>query len=154
VLSQRRELVYIHDGALAPYSDGEHLMSQLHGVTVLLVEDDDDTREVLKTMLEMCGARVCCAETARDGLQSFRREQPHAIVSDIAMPGEDGYWLIGEVRRQLCVPPDKVPAVAVTAFSGQHPRAAALAAGFQAHLAKPIDPDELCRTVAQLVQTA
>jgi CheY-like chemotaxis protein len=126
-------------------------MSELRGVTVLVVEDDHDTREVLKVMLEMCGARVVCADTARAGLQTFSREHPQAIVSDIAMPGEDGYWLIGEVRRQLGVPPEKVPAVAVTAFSGQHPRAAALAAGFQAHLAKPVDPDELCRTVAPLV---
>lgn len=127
-------------------------MSELRGVTVLVVEDDEDTREVLRVMLEMCGARVICAGSARDGLQTFRREHPQAIVSDIAMPGEDGYWMIGEVRGQLGVPADKVPAVAVTAFSGQHPRAAALAAGFQAHLAKPIDPDELCRTVAQLVR--
>jgi CheY-like chemotaxis protein len=103
-------------------------------------------------MLELCGARVVCAESARDGLQTFRQEQPRAIVSDIAMPGEDGYWLIGEVRRKLGVAPEAVPAVAVTAFGGQHPRAAALAAGFQAHLAKPIDPDELCRTVARLVR--
>lgn len=124
-------------------------MSQLHGVTVLLVEDDEDTRDVLKAMLEMCGARVCCAESARDGLQCFQREQPHAIVSDIAMPGEDGYWLIGEVRRQLRVPAEKVPAVAVTAFTGQHPRAAALAAGFQAHLAKPVEPAELVAAVAR-----
>ena len=126
-------------------------MTDLEGLTVLVVEDDEDTREVLKVMLEMCGARVLCAGSARDGLVAFTRDHPQAIVSDIAMPGEDGYWLIGEVRRQLGVPPEKVPAVAVTAFSGQHPRAAALAAGFQAHLAKPIDPDELCRTVAQLV---
>ena len=129
-------------------------MNELRGVTVLVVEDDDDTREVLKVMLEMCGARVLCAETARVGLKTFREEHPQAIVSDIAMPGEDGYWLIGEVRGPLGVPPEKVPAVAVTAFSGQHPRAAALAAGFQANLAKPIDPDELCRTVASLVQAA
>ena len=127
-------------------------MNELCGVTVLVVEDDDDTREVFKVMLEICGARVVCADTARTGLQTFAREHPHAIVSDIAMPGEDGYWLIGEVRRHLGVPPEKVPAIAVTAFSGQHPRATALAAGFQAHLAKPVDPDELCRTVARLVQ--
>jgi CheY-like chemotaxis protein len=127
-------------------------MTDLQGLTVLVVEDDEDTREVLKVMLEMCGARVLCADSARAGLQAFTRDHPQAIVSDIAMPGEDGYWLIGELRRELGVPPEKVPAVAVTAFSGQHPRAKALAAGFQAHLAKPIDPDELCRTVAQLVQ--
>ena len=126
-------------------------MTELYGLTILVVEDDEDTREVLKVMLEMCGARVLCAGSARDGLQAFTREHPQAIVSAIARPGEDGDWLIGEVRRHLGVPSDKVPAVAVTAFSGQHPRAAALAAGFQAHLAKPIDPDELCRTVAQLV---
>jgi CheY-like chemotaxis protein len=144
--------LYINPTALPRHLTQERRsMMELHGFTILVVEDDEDTREVLKMMLEMCGARVLCAESARDALQAFTREHPQAIVSDIAMPGEDGYWLIGEVRRQLGVPPEKVPAVAVTAFSGQHPRAAALAAGFQAHLAKPIDPDELCRTVAQLV---
>ena len=127
-------------------------MSELRGISVLVVEDDEDTREILKVMLEMCGARVVCADSARDGLQRFQYEHPQAIVSDIAMPGEDGYWLMRAVRGQLGVPPEKVPAVAVTAFSGRHPRAAALAAGFQAHLAKPVDPDELCRTVAQLVR--
>jgi CheY-like chemotaxis protein len=127
-------------------------MNELDGVTVLVVEDDSDTREVLKVMLEMCGARVLVADCARNGLETFQTEQPQAIVSDIAMPGEDGYWLIGEVRTKLGVRPEQVPAVAVTAFSGQHPRAAALAAGFQAHLAKPIDPDELCRTVKELVR--
>ncbi|HXU91067.1 MAG TPA: response regulator [Methylomirabilota bacterium] len=147
---RRRSVVHKSDGAQRR-SPGDDSMTELQGLTILVVEDDEDTREVLKVMLEMCGARVLSAGSARDGLQAFTREHPQAIVSDIAMPGEDGYWLIGEVRRQLGVPPEKVPAVAVTAFSGQHPRAAALAAGFQAHLAKPIDPDELCRTVAKLV---
>jgi CheY-like chemotaxis protein len=125
-------------------------MSELHGMTVLVVEDDRDTREVLKVMLEMCGATVLVADSAVRGLEAFLRARPHAIVSDIAMPGEDGYWLVREVARRG-EGGASVPAVAVTAFSGQHPRAAALAAGFRAHLAKPVDPDDLCRTVAEIV---
>jgi CheY-like chemotaxis protein len=128
-------------------------LDTLRGMTILVVEDDQDTREVLKVMLELCGATVLVAESAVRGLETYLRARPHAIVSDIAMPGEDGYWLVREVaRRSGDAPP--VPAVAVTAFSGQHPRAAALAAGFQAHLAKPVDPDDLCRTVASLVTRA
>ena len=129
-------------------------MSELHGMTILVVEDDRDTREVLKVMLEMCGATVLVADSAVHGLETYLRTRPTAIVSDIAMPGEDGYWLVREVARCAADGGSRVPAVAVTAFSGQHPRAAALAAGFQAHLAKPVDPDDLCRTVAQVVGSA
>jgi CheY-like chemotaxis protein len=123
---------------------------ELNGMTVLVVEDDHDTREVMRVMLELCGATVVVADTARTGLDAFLKTRPDAIVSDIAMPGEDGYWLVREVARRTNAPDGRVPAVAVTAFSGQHPRAAALAAGFRAHLAKPVDPEVLCRTVAEV----
>ena len=122
---------------------------ELEGTTVLVVEDDDDTREVMRAMLEMCGARVLVAESAKRGFEAFLKSRPDAIVSDIAMPGEDGYWLVREVARTLNV--RDVPAVAVTAFAGQHPRMKALEAGFRAHLAKPVDPEVLCRTVVEVI---
>ena len=122
---------------------------ELRGTTVLVVEDDEDTREVIRAMLELCGATVLVAESARTGLDTFEKARPDVIVSDIAMPGEDGYWLVREVARRMNA--RDVPAVAVTAFSGQHRREAALAAGFRAHLAKPVDPDVLCRTVAEVM---
>ena len=122
---------------------------ELEGITVLVVEDDEDTREVMRAMLELCGARVLVAESAKSGLEAFEKARPDAIVSDIAMPGEDGYWLVREVARRMNA--RDVPAVAVTAFAGQHPRDKALAAGFRAHLAKPVDPEVLCRTVAEVM---
>src|SRR5437868_15063818 len=124
-------------------------MEILEGATVLVVEDDDDTREVMRAMLELCGATVLVAESAKRGLDVFLQSRPDAIVSDIAMPGEDGYWLVREVARSLHAP--DLPAVAVTAFAGQHPRAKALEAGFRAHLAKPVDPEVLCRTVVEVM---
>ena len=93
-------------------------MTELYGVTVLVVEDDDDTREVLKVMLEMCGARVVCAESARGGLQRFRQEHPQAIVSDIAMPELDGYAFIRQVRAAGTRTDRPLRAVAVTAHTG------------------------------------
>ena len=123
---------------------------ELDGTTVLVVEDDDDTREVMRAMLELCGARVLVAESAKSGLVAYLKDRPDAIVSDIAMPGEDGYWLVREVARHLNA--RDVPAVAVTAYTGQHPRDMALAAGFRAHLAKPVDPEVLCRTVVEVME--
>jgi len=122
---------------------------ELEGATVLVVEDDEDTREVMRAMLELCGATVLVADSAKSGLDAFIKARPDVIVSDIAMPGEDGYWLVREGARQLNA--RDVPAVAVTAFAGQHPRARALEAGFRAHLAKPVDPEVLCRTVVQVM---
>src|SRR5262249_32076371 len=120
---------------------------ELEGTTVLVVEDDDDTREVIRAMLELCGATVLVAESAKRGLEKFLTSRPDAIVSDIAMPGEDGYWLVREVARTLNA--RNVPAVAVTAFSGQHPRSKALEAGFCAPLAKPVHPGVVCPAVVQ-----
>src|SRR5437879_9430898 len=104
---------------------------ELEGITVLVVEDDEDTREVMRAMLELCGARVLVAESARSGLEAFEKARPDATVSDIAMPGEDGYWLVREGARRMNA--RDVPAAAVTAFAGQHPPGQAPAAGRPAH---------------------
>src|SRR5262249_57385291 len=92
---------------------------ELEGTTVLVVEDDDDTREVMRAMLELCGATVLVAESAKRGLETFLTSHPNAIVSDIAMPGEDGYWLVREVARTLNA--RDAPAGAVPAVARQHP---------------------------------
>src|SRR2546430_5559479 len=92
---------------------------ELDGTTVLVVEDDDDTREVMRAMLEMCGAKVLVAESAKTGLDAYLKDRPDAIVSDIAMPGEDGYWLVREGARHRNT--RDVPAVVGAAFSRPPP---------------------------------
>src|SRR5262249_5899169 len=106
-------------------------------------------REVIRAMLELCGATVLVADSAKRGLETFLTSRPDAIVSDIAMPGEDGYWLLREIARPLNA--RARPPGGGAAFSGQHPRSKALEAGFRAHLAKPVDPEVLCRAVVQVL---
>jgi CheY-like chemotaxis protein len=126
----------------------------LAGVHVLVVDDDFDSRALLTMVLEYSGALVTVAASARDALTILERVTPDVLVSDIAMPREDGYWLLREVRR---LPPDgsgAIPAVAITAHSDEHGPDRTLRAGFQAHLTKPIDPWEICRTIASLTRRA
>jgi CheY-like chemotaxis protein len=124
---------------------GEADRGNLDGVHVLLVEDTDDTRELLTFVLEQCAAVVTAAASAREGLDAFLRDRPQIVVTDLAMPGHDGYWLLRQVRAHA--PATDVPAVALTAFTERYSREQALAAGFDAFLSKPIEPDVLCRAL-------
>jgi PAS domain S-box-containing protein len=122
----------------------------LAGLTVLAVDDEPDARKLLKRVLEDCGARVFVAASSREGLELVRRERPDMIVSDIGMPGEDGYDFIRQVRA---LPPDaggRTPAAALTAFARAEDRTRALRAGYQTHVAKPVEPTELTAVVASL----
>jgi CheY-like chemotaxis protein len=122
----------------------------LRGVRVVLVEDHDDSRELLALMLEQCGAVVVSAPSARSGLDAVLETRPDVVVSDLGMPGEDGYWLIREVHSRV----GDVPAVAVTGFSDRyHPRQAR-EAGFLEYLNKPVDPERLCGAVAKVLDRA
>jgi PAS domain S-box-containing protein len=126
---------------------GKPLM--LTGIKVLLVDDEPDTRDLLKQILEEREAEVLTAASAQEGLDAVTRHQPHVILSDIGMPGQDGYELIRSVRAL----PDGlgvVPAVALTAFARPEDRERALLSGFQAHLVKPVDSAELVAVVASL----
>jgi CheY-like chemotaxis protein len=123
----------------------------LVGVHVLVVDDNTDARELFKTILEYAGALVSVAATAEQALRFFDHVVPDIMVSDISMPGHDGYWLIRELRARGLDRGGAVPAVAVTALSEHGPRQA-LAAGFQGHLRKPVDPWELCRVVETLAR--
>jgi CheY-like chemotaxis protein len=126
------------------------MSAHLRGVRVVLVEDHDDSRELLALMLEQCGAIVVSAPSARTGLQAVIENHPDVVVSDLGMPGEDGYWLIREVHNRV----GQLPAVAVTGFSDRYHPMQARAAGFREYLNKPVDPERLCGAVAKVLDRA
>jgi signal transduction histidine kinase/CheY-like chemotaxis protein len=122
---------------------------QLRGLRVLIVDDEEDTRELLQAILERCGVQVETAGSAADGVMAFERMRPDILLSDISMPGEDGYSLLRRVRE---LPDDigRAPAVALTGHARGEDRTRALLAGFKAHVPKPIDPRELVAVLASL----
>ena len=122
----------------------------LSGLRILVVDDDSDILELFTTALVACGGQVSTADNARDALALAMQLRPHVIVSDIAMVGEDGYWLIRRVRQLPAEMGPTVPVIAATAYGREHSRARVLAAGFTDHLQKPVDPEALCRLVARL----
>src|SRR5215510_13044121 len=123
---------------------------RLDGVRVLLVEDNPDTLDMLKFIFDESGAEVIPTTSVDDALDALDRLRPDALVSDIAMPDRDGYDLIREIRSREPEQDGKIPAVAVTAYVRAEDRVRVLAAGFQMHIAKPIDPEELIAVVASL----
>ena len=129
-----------------------HPSPSLRGVRVLLVDDDAGARESVAAVLEQSGASVRAVESAAEAVETLELEPPDVLLSDIAMPGADGYALLGQARARLHGAP--LPAAALTAHAATTDRARTLAAGFQAHLAKPVDPAELVAVVAQLVCAA
>jgi signal transduction histidine kinase/ActR/RegA family two-component response regulator len=122
----------------------------LDGVRVLVVDDDTDTREFLTFMLEQYGAEAIAAASAQEALERIPQVRPDVLVSDIGMPHEDGYSLLEKVRRLDATQGGETPAVALTAYAREEDRTQALSAGFQMHLAKPVEPDELANVVAKL----
>jgi CheY-like chemotaxis protein len=125
----------------------------LAGLTIVVVDDERDAREVLWHILAERGAEVIGCESASDALEAIQRVSPDVLLSDVGMPGEDGYELIRKVRM-LGEPHGRVPAIALTAFSRLDDRTQALLAGFQAHLAKPVDANELILNVAAIAGRA
>ena len=126
----------------------------LHGLHLLVVDDDTDARELIAQLLVECGADVRQAGSAADALHEFERARPDVLLSDIGMPGRDGYQLIRDIRGLDAAHGGNVPAVALTAFARSEDRTRAMLAGYQAHIAKPIQPAELVSTVAGLAQRA
>jgi signal transduction histidine kinase/CheY-like chemotaxis protein len=130
--------------------EGARGLTPLRALRVLVVDDDEDSLEVLREILESAGAEVQTAGSARAALDAFDGRPPDVLLSDIGMPGEDGYALIRRVRG---LPPARggaVPAGALTAYTQAEDRTAALAAGFQVWLSKPIEPADLTAAVARL----
>jgi signal transduction histidine kinase len=123
---------------------------QLKGVRVLTVDDEPDARLLLRRILEDCGAEVLTAGSADQALEVVMKQPLNVLVSDIGMPGRDGYELLRQIRA---LPPEQggvVPAIALTAFARSEDRRRAMTAGFDMHVSKPVDPAELCAMVARL----
>jgi signal transduction histidine kinase/ActR/RegA family two-component response regulator len=137
----------------APNLSGEMLRSDfesLKGLRVLLVDDEPEARKVFSTVIERTGAEVRACETAGEALEMLQDWRPDVLMSDIAMPDEDGYSLIGKVRS---LPRDKggaTPAAALTAYARDEDRKRALDAGYQMHIAKPVSSGQLINVIARL----
>ncbi|HEX8551167.1 MAG TPA: PAS domain S-box protein [Abditibacteriaceae bacterium] len=124
----------------------------LKGLKVLVVDDDLDARELIVAVLHQCEASVTAATSAAEALEAIQRDRPDILISDIGMPGEDGYSLIKKVRALPESQGGRIPAVALTAYARAEDRMKALTAGFQMHAAKPIEPAELAAIVTSLAQ--
>jgi signal transduction histidine kinase/ActR/RegA family two-component response regulator len=123
----------------------------LSGVTVLIVDDEPDARLLLERVLSDCNADVLVAATGETALPVIEQRRPHVLVSDIGMPGMDGYELLRRVRALGEARGGRLPAIALTAFARSEDRTRALRAGFQVHVSKPVEPSELVATVASIV---
>ena len=124
--------------------------ARLDGLRVLVVEDEADTERLLAQILGDRGADVVPVETAAAALAAMTQHRIQVVVSDIGLPGDDGYELIRRVRSLPAGEGGRIPAIALTAFAREEDRHRAIDAGFDAHLAKPIDPSELARIIARL----
>jgi CheY-like chemotaxis protein/anti-sigma regulatory factor (Ser/Thr protein kinase) len=179
-LTITKRLVELHRGTIEAHSDGEgrgatfivrlpsasrrdaatdapalspdanpSAAGELDGLHVLLIEDEPDTRELLLNLFDVCGANACGMSSAADAMAQFHRDRPDIIVSDVGLPGEDGLTFLRKLRH---LPGGDVPAVALTAFVRPEDREVALAAGFDAHVAKPIEPEEFLHIVTQVLR--
>jgi CheY-like chemotaxis protein len=178
-LSIAKQLVELHQGRVESHSEGEGrgatfvvriplLDSELQVKSarraaefrlgrptanmrhVLLVDDDPDTRQLLQTILETAGFRTTAAENVENALQLLKQELPDLLISDIGLPGTDGYELIRQVRMLPEAKARGVPALALTAYSRSEDRARALRAGFAMHIPKPVEPAALVAAVETL----
>jgi signal transduction histidine kinase/CheY-like chemotaxis protein len=182
-LAIAKQLVELHNGTIVAHSDGEgrgatftvylplerrsassedddragnaEQPSDLHGIEVLLVEDETMARAATERLLEQCGAEVRAVNSAERAREAFEIRRPDVIVADIGMPDEDGNALLVSLRHiEMEQQSPRVPAVAVTAFARSEDRQRALDSGFDDHLPKPVDPERLVTLLAQLVKEA
>ena len=123
---------------------------RLDGVRVLVVDDDSDTRQMLKAVLSECQADVITAASAAEAIREIEQRKPDVLVSDLGMPEQDGYELIKHVRETESADSVRIPALALTAYAKAEDRVRALAGGYQVHLAKPVEPAEFVLVVANL----
>ena len=142
----REERVHPRTPASAPPETFKPV--DLAGIKVLVVDDEPDARELIQRVLLDCNAEVHMAANAAEALRLVEKEKPHVLVSDIGMPEVDGYELLRRVRALGSARGGNVRAIALTAFARSEDRTRALRAGFQVHVAKPVEPPELIATVA------
>ena len=140
-------------GAPSPATP-ELTLRDLGGVSVLVVDDDRDARELIARILTDCHARVRIAASAREAFDALRADLPDLLISDLGMPEVDGFELLSWVRSLGRDRGGLLPAVALTAFARSEDRLRALEAGFNSHISKPVEPSELIAAVASLVRPA
>lgn len=126
----------------------------LQGLVVLIVEDDEDARDLMEAVLEQRGARVASADSVARAFELLEQVRPDVVVSDIAMPEEDGFALARRLRARSAHEGGRVPMIAVSAFVGKNDRVRALDAGFDRYLHKPVDFEELTTAITTLVGVA
>jgi len=141
---------FVHPSAEPEYGMPFTPSQELAGLRILVVDDDPDTLQILQAILSRCGAEVRAAISASEALTSLQGWHPDLLISDLGMPDEDGYSLLRKVRALDAQHGGNIPAVALTAYARVEDRVRALAAGFQMHVAKPIEPAELVAVVANL----
>jgi signal transduction histidine kinase len=122
----------------------------LSGLRLLIVDDEPDTLEMISTMLKQCGAEVITSVSASEALNELMKSKPDVLISDIGMPGEDGYSFIRKVRALSAESGGRTPAVALTAYARFEDRMRALSSGYQMHVTKPPEPAELAVVIASL----
>ena len=131
---------------------GQRQLASLDGLRVLVVDDEPDVRDLVATILRQSGAAVTAVRSASEAIEAFATVTPNIVVSDIEMPGEDGYSLIRKLRAGSLPGGRTVPAIALSAYAGPGDRMRALDAGFQLHVSKPVEPAELVAVLANLAQ--
>jgi len=141
----------VHPGArdLLPPND---VTDRLDNMKILVVDDEADTRELLRQGLEYCGATVSVAGSAAEAVEAVMAKPPDILISDIGMPGVDGYDLIRQIRRLPAASGGKVPAIALTAYTRTEDRLQALRAGYDMHVPKPVELAELVAVAASVVR--
>jgi PAS domain S-box-containing protein len=140
-------------------ADGEAIQDEvqpdcfanLSGLNILVVDDEPDIRELVAFILEQSGAEVTITASAQEALTALNQSVPDVLLSDIGMPEVDGYMLMRKVRALSAERGARLPAIALTAYAGEYNQQQAIAAGFQLHISKPVEPEELVRAIATLV---
>lgn len=142
------------NGVPIAHSDGQPLAEpdNLNDLRILVIDDELDARKLVRFILEQAGAEVIATASALEALDALKQFKPDVLLSDIGMPDMDGYTLLRQVRTLPSEQGGHIPAIALTAYAGEINRQRVLAAGFQVHLAKPVEPEELIKTIAALVR--
>jgi len=146
--SSMKDEMSLHSSAYDNRNVSDSSPAALKGLRILAVDDEADVRELMRSVLEPYGARVSVAATAQEALIALDQSKPDLLLCDIGMPDVDGYMLIRQVRSRSSEQGGKIPAIALTAYADRHNQTQALIAGFQLHLAKPIETEELVRAIA------
>jgi CheY-like chemotaxis protein len=150
VQPQREEVSRAHPRAAS--RPGEIGVAALQGVHVLAVDDEPDALSMVSEVLEAVGARLTTARSVEEALSKLTPDVPDVLVTDLGMPRMDGFQLIARLRQHEDPKVRAIPAAALTAYARSEDRMKVLRAGFQLHLAKPIDPAELVTTIASLAK--